>query len=325
MTDTAEIVSLVLSQIPRIPGSKKAVPDGMSICCPFHKDTNPSCNLNTSPNKRYRGKPLGVGVYFCFSCGAKGGWNSLADKLGLKKIDENGAAPTTETFYKRELQVSTTTDVLDMDSLLEGFNIDATHAIPLNKKDEWRTFSGRFLSRFKVQDVVDDTYGDRHLVFPVMVGREIVGGIKARWEKKEGYLSYINSRGSWTKDIGLFPYDQVKKMRPKCVFLVEGPRDALRLLKYGIPALCILGTQNWSEAKRDLIVALGVDRVVLLMDGDEAGIKCYRMIRPTFVGHVECKVAKLRPIAKKLKLKKLDPCDTPKEWLSKLVKKFHLK
>ncbi len=322
MSDHAsDAQAIVMAEITRIPGPKKKTATGYSIRCPFHNDNNPSCSVNTTPNLRHKGKTVGMGHFYCFSCEeGRGPWNKLAEKLGLRKIGEGENQVT--TFVHRQLDENVfKSESISISDLMEAWKCEEWSE--LHREDEWRSFTGKFLRKFGALKTMNER-GDHLLVLPVYVGEEIVGGIKARWIKKEGQLSYINSKGAWTKDAGLWPYDYVMKMKPRCVWLVEGPRDAMRLLRYGIPALCILGTQNWSEAKRDLIIALGVERIVSFMDGDVAGRTATKLIRPTFDSLLECKAVNMWHLTKRLGLKKLDPFEVPKKHLSRYVKRYHL-
>ena len=53
-------------------GQGKKQGDEFVCCCPFHEERNPSFSLN-----------MEKGVYYCFGCGASGGLNQLATKLGI--------------------------------------------------------------------------------------------------------------------------------------------------------------------------------------------------------------------------------------------------
>ena len=120
--------------------------------------------------------------------------------------------------------------------------------------------------------------------FRIVIRGKQRGYIKAQIEKPKDKAipSYINSSGSWSLKYGLFPYDfatqMMKAKELSTLVLVEGPRDALRLLKYGIPAMCIMGTQSWGAAKLRLLEFTSATRIVLMMDGDLAGRKATRMI-----------------------------------------------
>lgn len=321
VTDTFSLVQLITSEITKIPGRKVKTANGYMVCCPFHKDSTPSCSLNLNPNLVHKGRKIPVGYTYCFGCSeGKGPWNNLAERLGLRKLDGVQQEPT--EFVKRESQSSLLEQDQSLPDLLESWSLVDDRLI--SSKEEWRGFSGKFLKRFNALDAVDENYGTRWLVFPVQIGDDVVGAIKARWHKRDGKASYLNSKGSWTRDQGLFPYDYVQRMKPRTVWLVEGPRDALRLLKYNIPALCILGTNNWSEAKRDLVLALGVERVVLMFDGDRAGVKITNLAYKMLKDEVDTKVVKLKRLARELELDKLDPCELEKKYLRQYVHQYHL-
>ena len=62
------------------------------------------------------------------------------------------------------------------------------------------------------------------------------------------------------------------------VVLVEGLADMLRLRRDGIPALCFFGTGNWKYRKIKILYNLGIERVVVCGDGDDAGWKINKII-----------------------------------------------
>jgi len=63
----------------------------------------------------------------------------------------------------------------------------------------------------------------------------------------------------------------VQKFNYNFVVLVEGPRDALRLLMQGIPAVAVLGAKNFSDKKLFILMAMGISNVYTLGDNDEGG------------------------------------------------------
>lgn len=118
------------------------------------------------------------------------------------------------------------------------------------------------------------------LYLPCTIEGELVGYIKARLKKHETLPSYVNASGPWSKTSGMFPFDYAVKLAHKIadkygtvpsVVAVEGQRDALRLLENKIPAVSILGTQSWTNEKAKLLNASGIERLILFMDGDDAG------------------------------------------------------
>jgi len=77
--------------------------------------------------------------------------------------------------------------------------------------------------------------------------------------------------------------------------LVEGPRDALRLLSEGIPACAILGTQSWSEKKSFLLSLAEVGRAIVITDSDRAGDKARDLLDPSLRKHFRVKHFHLPP------------------------------
>ena len=135
---------------------------------------------------------------------------------------------------------------------------------------------------------------EKFVYMPVIVDGDTKGYIKARMKKKEGKPSYVNLRGNWVSKFGLFPFDYaIQKMVNRTMVLVEGQRDALRLLSFGIPAMCIMGTQNWSADKARLLEMHGVDNIYIFMDGDDAGIHGTEKIWHTSHDLFNTKVIKL--------------------------------
>jgi 5S rRNA maturation endonuclease (ribonuclease M5) len=159
--------------------------------------------------------------------------------------------------------------------------------VPRNKL--WRSISTNLLIELqgrvcvKWLDDYDRWASTKFLYFPVQINGETRGYFRARMRKSEdpktpSYLLAKSTPGSnWSKRWGLWPFDHsiklMKKVGTTTMVLVEGQRDALRLITNGIPAVCIFGTQSWSRHKPQLMELAGVERVVSLFDGDDAGIK----------------------------------------------------
>jgi DNA primase len=132
----------------------------------------------------------------------------------------------------------------------------------------------------------------------------------------------------WSLTHGLFPFDTaVKLMQDKgltTMVLVEGPRDALRLIQMGIPACSILGTHSWSDNKRRLLEFAGVTRLITMFDGDEAGYKAHLLVRENVQKTFDYSAVKLwkYPIPEGHPEDKLDPGNCPKPMLVRLKKQL---
>jgi DNA primase len=261
------------------PGAKRNG-EWLLIRCPFHNDHNPSLSVRMTPPAQ--------GVFKCFSCGAKGGFKKLAEKLGL---DLNAAA-TPDLFPDEYAGMFQAVSDQDDEVVTTTYPLNARNAEKLGITKGWRGFDLDFL-----RDVVRARVINRYMLyFPVLMNGEEVGYVQARVAKQEGYPSYLNKKGTWSKDKGLLLFDQALAIAKEhagghgsslTVILTEGPRDPMRLIRDAhLPAIAILGTQSWSEAKLRKLVLAGVENLILCMDGDDAGRQASEMITESSDGYV---------------------------------------
>jgi len=249
---------------------KRGSGDTTFVSCPFHSENTPSGRIFHSQSTK------SPGFFKCYGCGKTAPWDEVAPMLGLKAYKW---APPSEQYAHtlRERRQ-------DPGEVKLVF-------YPLPAGKVWREIKTDFLLEVVKARMCRAIYDDgirsaKMLYFPVMVKGELRGYIRARTRKdKNGKPSYLNSRGGWSHDYGLFLYDQavalMNKLGLKTIVLCEGPRDALRLQTLGIPAISILGTQSWSTRKSQLIEMTGAERIVLAFDGDDAGIKATELAQPT--------------------------------------------
>ena len=101
------------------------------------------------------------------------------------------------------------------------------------------------------------------------------------------------------------------------LFLVEGPRDALRLLQHGIPAIAILGANNWSKYRIELLQEAEPEKIFILFDNDKPGIVAARKIHSSIKMFMPTKILKLPSMEKNGGIK-LDPANMPIEIVKKL-------
>lgn len=322
----SEILSHVLNEIKKISGPKRNGKKYIDVVCPFHNDHSPSCGIRVSQPASY----APIGSFKCLSCGASGGWNKIASRLGLQKLDYSKMYDTKINFdvsaFDKLLAVQ---QDLNEEELEKKLHVTKSESWP---DKEWRGFDPKIIQRLDGK-LVECSYKNRieqKLLFPVRVNDRLVGGFVAVLEKEKGKKkpSYLNMQGQWSKTQGLFPYDYVRGLLTKrkkrgenlYVVLVEGPRDALRLIKLGIPALCLFGTNGISEQKCSLIAALDVNIVWVLGDGDEAGhlmnSRTVKMLGPL----VKTKAVRI-PITKD----SYDPCSLPDSMMKRLISKLETK
>lgn len=329
--ETQARLEFVKTELQQYAGAKQEQGQTIFVLCPFHAEKTPSFRIFASS------KTKSPGYGKCYGCGGHGKWDDIAPLLGLKPYKRGKP----EVEYAR-MTLMPDDENEGTDFVQEKFKF---RDLPKNKK--WRDIKTNLLIDLgaKVCQPVSKQYGllKPRLWLPVYINEELRGYIKARFRKHPDFPSYINAKGPWSKTAGLFPFDYsiqlMRKLKSKTIVLVEGQRDALRLISMGIPAMCILGTQSWSDNKAKLLELAGVETVVLMMDGDCAGIDATYMLKPKLTQMFKVKVIKLWKLtgspyiqfkdeeypskaAKKADVTLWDPGNCP-EWILKKVKRLY--
>jgi len=240
-----------------IGGKQKPANDHIMIICPFHDENTPSCGVYMAS-----GMSLPIGSWHCFGCGEKGSWNRLAEKCGVGKIKE------WSTYTTGIQSISIDDEYMTLNRMTRMMNVDANE---WPDDMDWRGFTGKLVKRADGIMVHDRQLNSIGVLFPIYIGNSLKGGVKAAYEKQKHLLSYVTTKGNWVAKYGLFGYNIVKKMNKDFFVLVEGPRDALRLISNGIPAIAILGSNNFNRDKAIMLSSLCPEVVFCIADNDEAG------------------------------------------------------
>lgn len=320
--DDINVQQVVLDEIAKLPGQRKSMGDTIQVCCPFHDDKSPSCGVYVA-----MGMEIPFGYFNCLGCGEKGNWNHFAKQAGLEEIKQWQAVESEGSNLKQLYRKK------DEELLAEKFetkkellnSLGRISLFPWGTKNEWRNVPGELVRDCEGMYHVDN--GDAiNCFFPVAIGKKYKGGIKAYLEKQANRSSYVNTRGSWVQDYGLFPYNFVKKNIDKYdldyVILTEGPRDPLRLILDGLPALAILGGNNFSSTKMNLVMSLGVSTIYVMSDNDKGGRKMRKIIKA--IGkEMDIKVKMIRLPEEEDEngnLIKMDPENAPQEIIEEVRK-----
>ena len=206
----------------------------------------------------------------CFGCDESGTWNKLAEKCGFPKFKEWNTSYKVQS-QKIEIDLEQTLPQM-LNSMKSGYN-----PWPSNRK--WRGFSGQLIN--KVGGILVDDIRTKgvSVFFPVYIGEHLRGGVKAAMKKDKFNLSYVTTKGNWVKKYGLFLFEPVRALNKNYVIIVEGPRDALRLYEQGLPAIAILGSQNFGAQKALLVSSLYPDFVLCMPDNDKAGSHMKKLVK----------------------------------------------
>lgn len=274
-------MSFIQQQLQSVPGPKKTSGNSTYILCPYHSEKTPSARVFHDN-----------GYLRCYGCGASKSYNVWSKEYGLTRMGKHNLPVTGEVPKGRFLtdllssSAATITDTAASLDDLEFHDIDSELGKQLGVARKWRSFRSKWLSDTVGAKLVRDENSGRHYVWlPVHVRGKLRGHVLAQLRKPKDKTipSYLNASGKWSLRYGLFPLDPsialMQQLGLHTLVVVEGPRDALRLLSLGIPAVSMLGTHSWTDLKSRMLELCGVERVVLMLDGDPAGRNATRFLK----------------------------------------------
>lgn len=265
-----------------------------------------------------------LGWFNCLGCGERGGWNKLAKKTGLPKIKEwdNKEKSVGDILTKEDEGTLLGDDGMSLRTVFKVMNCPEAQPWPV--MIDWRGFKGDLIRAVGGLIINDYHNDDVAVLFPIKIGGKTRGAVKAIYEKRtKQQLGYVTMKGEWVNNYGLFPYEYTKALIKQngydFVVLVEGPRDALRLLKLGIPALAALGANTFGKTKALYVQSIGADFVYAMPDNDSGGAALWRNIKGKLKGKIPLKRLKLpREKNEKGELIKMDPFNAPAEIMRNL-------
>ena len=279
MDDSSDNLSIILEQIRAYGGRQKTAGEYKMMPCAFHDDIDPSMGVylrRDHPTKT-------LGYFNCLGCGAHGHWNVFAEKAGLQKIKawNSGEHKVEYNTQKDESNLLGDTGVTLRAVYKE---MRCPEAQPWPESLVWRGVSGALIAAVGGKAINDEYNDGLAVLFPIKIGSRIRGAVKAMFHKKSPTdLGYLTMPGEWVKQYGIFPYAYTSKLIREYghnfVILVEGPRDALRMLKLGLPAVAVLGANTISKTKMLYIRSLGVDTIYVLPDNDKGGMALWRNVK----------------------------------------------
>lgn len=269
--------------------------DQIKIICPFHDDHKPSCGVNLAKH-----------IYNCFACDAGG--NALdfvahmegldpsettelrkaafiaAETFGIdqalerpstgrSKVKANGSAKPVKAKAKktsepRQLQKT------GKDKPAQPSNQPLTFELKLDHKHPFiaaRGFKKKLVKRFGVGFADKGMMQDR-ICFPIHNCQGELIAYSGRWasdDLPENVPRYLLPKGFETSKV-LYNLHRVLEQGSETVVIVEGFWSVMRLHDAGIPCVATFG-DSVSDAQAHLLFGHGVEKVILIYDGDEGG------------------------------------------------------
>lgn len=268
--------------------------------CPFHDDKNPSFNVNTRKK-----------VFFCFGCGAKG---SVVDFVSKKEevsvteaaillcrwfdiseavINAPAANKGPETPNRDSSRTKNTGGLGESTAGSEATNEALTFRLHLDP-DHWylkdRGLAPRTISHFGLGFCKNGLMKNR-IAIPIHDEEGELVAYAGRWaghvpSAVEKYMLPFRFKKSRV----LFNLHRVKGA--EVLVIVEGYWSVFRLHQLNIPSVALMGC-TLSKTQESLLTASNTSRLILLLDGDDAGRQAQAQILPRLARHFFTKAVEL--------------------------------
>ena len=231
-------------------------PSELLVACTsgLHDDTNPSLQYNLDSN-----------IFHCWACDFSGGSSKFLSSIGIvTKLPLESKQP-----YKIRKLREKLNQKIEYGSFVMPKNYRAAH-------ESFRNISPETLKFFEAFYTSEYGFEDYICIPVTQFGklRFIEGRNRFNNDKPKYYRQPTSAQ---ITDV-LFPIDKIKDK--KHLILVEGLFDVINMWNLGYEnAVCIFGTANFNTKKVDLLEKLGVIKVSILMDGDDAGRRAAKRIQ----------------------------------------------
>lgn len=249
-------------------------------CCPFHEEENPSFSIN-----------LETGKYICFSgkCGKKGNLISfISEMTGRSYKDvENDLQINIENIKYNTIIKETLESLSEKKKDLNYIKYNNYKFVELKDlQDEEKILNlinipKHISDQVHLKICLTNPY-KRRLVVPIDDNVFEFRDITKTSDKKCLYESGIK--------ISNYLFNIIVN-NDKTIFLTEGTKDAMSVAGFGFNACCTFGI-NISSAQILKILKLGMNKVYILRDNDEAGQisakNTYKEVRK----FINCKIIK---------------------------------
>ena len=255
--------------------------DEIRCCCPFHHETNPSFSINVK-----------TGKYICFSgsCGVKGDLYSFISKLtgvSYKEAKHNFEINLQNLKYNNI--INETLDLFKKESKkIDYIKYNNYKFIELKDlQDELK-----ILKIINISKIISDLVGlkicltnpyKKRLVVPIEENIYEFRDIMKQSNKKCLYESGIK--------ISNYLFNIIVNKNDKNIFLTEGTKDAMSIAGFGFNSCCTFGI-NISDKQIANLLKLGINKVYIMRDNDEAGYKSNINTYNILKKYIDCQIIK---------------------------------
>ena len=228
----------------------------------LHEDSSPSLSYN-----------IEKGVFNCFACGFKGDNAKLMKELGI--------VTTFDPLSKQGFKIKRLLEKLELYREQKPINLPEPR-FPV--KHAFKGVSAQTLSKFGAFTSTHDNMDD-YVCIPVYQNNKLkfIEGRHTQLTMEKGAMpKYMRKPAGVDVSSVLFPIDEITDFRQ--VILVEGIFDALNMHDMGYTnTLCVFGTNNFNAQKAKMLDERGCRHVIIMMDGDSAGVQAAARIQTLFM------------------------------------------
>ena len=239
------------------------------VTCPMHKggqENTPSCDILLYDKiNRYTNKIIPAGTVHCFGCGYSASLEKfIADCLN---ISYRKATEWLLNLVDYDIYI----EPRDIGDFFLNKDIKNNYSeLPIITCDELKKydFIHPYMFKRKLTDEIIEKFEvgyspeEDALTFPVYVNGKCLFVAKRKVKRKKFIMPEVDPKP-------IYGLDYIKDYSE--VYVTESIINALTLWSYGLQAIALFGTG--SEYQLDLLNNIFVRKLVLCLDGDEAGIK----------------------------------------------------
>jgi len=250
-------------------------------CCPFHEEKNPSFSIN-----------LETGKYICFSgtCGKKGNIISFISELtgkNYKDVEKDLQINLENIKYNSIIKdtLKSLEEKKNNDEYIKYNNyqfIDLKNLQDENKILNLINIKKNISDLVKLKICLTNPYRKR-LVVPIDKNIYEFRDITKTSDKKCLYEFGVK--------ISNYLFNIIINKNDKSIFLTEGTKDAMSVAGFGFNACCTFGI-NISKKQILKIMQLGISKIYILRDNDEAGFISSKNTYKEIKKFINCQIIK---------------------------------
>lgn len=238
--------------------------------CPFHKDgmeTKPSFGILLQDKRNIDGTYIPAGACNCFTCGWSGSFTRMISAiLGYNDLGTMG-----EEWILERYEYAINYENVRSFTLFEDKKVDDKPVVSEMELEQYRYYHNYMWKRGLTADIVNEfdvgyDKNTRCLTFPV----NDINGVCRFIVRRSVDTKFFNYPSGVQKEVYLL--DKFKDSKE--VVVCESVINALTCIKYGKPAIAMLGTGT--SYQYDLLKYCGIRHYILAFDGDNAGRKATR-------------------------------------------------